>query len=375
MTKIQDKIDNQLKQLPDYIQDYYQHNLVQGFSKQTFYTYFKNYLSFFAWLISEEISSEKYTQYISLECLEKLTKNDAERYISYLNLRNKKVGKTNQTLNQSTIYNIYNSIRSLYHFLTTQSPYYVSEENKIINDKSNARERTINDPYFYRNVWLKVQVKATSETLQSRANHLKSKLFVNDTDEFLNYLANDYELSLSIRAKKWFLKVKNRDLALFALISASGLRISEAINLSMKDINITQMTADVIRKGNKRDTVVIASFARGYLEEYLNDRIKEGANSDSNGFIFTANTNTNPANKSSNQLLVDTAERNLTKYSTAYGKPTTPHKLRHTLATRLYKTTSNLNLVGTQLGHTSTKTTQLYTHIDDREIIDSLDKL
>lgn len=58
------------------------------------------------------------------------------------------------------------------------------------------------------------------------------------------------------------------------MLLASGVRLSEAVNLDLKDINLKMMVIDVTRKGGKRDSVNVASFAKPYLENYLSIRDK-----------------------------------------------------------------------------------------------------
>ena len=98
----------------------------------------------------------------------------------------------------------------------------------------------------------KVATKKQKETLPLRAENIKQKLFLGDeTMEFLEYIDNEYEVKLSNRAKSIFLKNKERDLAIIALLLASGVRLSEAVNLDLKDINLKMMVIDVTRKGGE----------------------------------------------------------------------------------------------------------------------------
>ena len=68
-------------------------------------------------------------------------------------------------------------------------------------------------------------------------------------------------------------------------------------------------------------------------------------------------------------------EKLVAKYSQDFKVRVTPHKLRHTLATRLYSATKSQVLVSHQLGHASTQVTDLYTHIVNDEQKNALDKL
>ncbi len=63
------------------------------------------------------------------------------------------------------------------------------------------------------------------------------------------------------------------------------------------------------------------------------------------------------------------------KYSTAFGHPLTPHKLRHTLASELYQVTKDQVLVSQQLGQKGTSATDLYTHVDQQQQRDALKEI
>ena len=92
--------------------------------------------------------------------------------------------------------------------------------------------------------------------------------------DFLNYIDEEYPKTLSNRALSSFNKNKERDLAIIALLLASGVRLSEAVNLDLRDLNLKMMVIDVTRKGGKRDSVNVAAFAKPYLEQYLAIRDK-----------------------------------------------------------------------------------------------------
>ncbi len=90
--------------------------------------------------------------------------------------------------------------------------------------------------------------------------------------EFLDYVDKEYQVNLSKRALSSFQKNKERDLAILALLLASGVRLSEAVNLDLRDVNLNMMIIEVTRKGGKRDSVNVAGFAKPYLEAYMSIR-------------------------------------------------------------------------------------------------------
>ena len=217
----------------------------------------------------------------------------------------------------------------------------------------------------------KVSTKKKKETLAARAENIKQKLFLGDeTMEFLDYVENEYEVKLSNRAKSSFYKNKKRDLAIIALLLASGVRLSEAVNLDLKDINLKMMVIDVTRKGGKRDSVNVASFAKPYLETYLSIRDKRYKAEKQDVALFLTEYRGVP-----NRIDASSIEKMVAKYSQDFKIRVTPHKLRHTLATRLYDATKSQVLVSHQLGHASTQVTDLYTHIVNDEQKNALDNL
>ena len=227
------------------------------------------------------------------------------------------------------------------------------------------------EPYFYRNVMKKVATQKKKETLASRAENIKNKLFLGDeTQGFLDFIDTEYEISLSNRAKSSFIRNKERDLAIIALILASGIRLSETVNIDLNDLNLKTMVVEVTRKGGKRDSVNIAGFAKPYLTAYLDIREKryQAGKRDVALFLTLYKEQANRIDNSS-------VEKMVAKYSKVFKVRVTPHKLRHTLATRLYAETNSQALVSHQLGHASTQVTDLYTHIVDEEQKDALDKL
>lgn len=159
-------------------------------------------------------------------------------------------------------------------------------------------------------------------------------------------------------------------MAIIALLLASGVRLSEAVNLDLRDLNLKMMIIDVTRKGGKRDSVNVAAFAKPYLENYLAIRNQRYKTEKTDTALFLTLYRGIP-----NRIDASSVEKMVAKYSEDFKVRVTPHKLRHTLATRLYDATKSQVLVSHQLGHASTQVTDLYTHIINDEQKNALDSL
>ena len=349
-----EKIEELKSIMPWFVLDYYQSKLTVPYSFTTLYEYLKEYRRFFEWLLDAGISDADLIADIDLKTLENLSKKDMETFILYLRERpSLNTYSTKQGVSQITINRTLSALSSLFKYLTEE-----------VEDKDG-------EPYFYRNVMKKVATKKQKETLASRAENIKQKLFLGDeTMEFLEYVDREYEVKLSNRAKSSFYKNKERDLAIIALLLASGVRLSEAVNLDLKDLNLKMMVIDVTRKGGKRDSVNVAGFAKPYLEQYLEIRQTRYKAEKQDTALFLTEYRGIP-----NRIDASSVEKMVGKYSQDFKIRVTPHKLRHTLATRLYDATKSQVLVSHQLGHASTQVTDLYTHIVNDEQKNALDKL
>ena len=349
-----ERIDKLKQIMPWYVLEYYQSKLAVPYSFTTLYEYLKEYDRFFNWILESDISKADKMSDIPLSVLENMSKKDMEAFILYLRERPLlNANTTKQGVSQTTINRTLSALSSLYKYLTEE----------VENDQG--------EPYFYRNVMKKVSTKKKKETLAARAENIKQKLFLGDeTEGFLTYIDQEYPKELSNRALSSFNKNKERDLAIIALLLASGIRLSEAVNLDLKDLNLKMMVIDVIRKGGKRDSVNVAAFAKPYLENYLSIRSQRYQTEKTDTALFLTIYRGIP-----NRIDASSVEKMVAKYSENFKVRVTPHKLRHTLATRLYDATKSQVLVSHQLGHASTQVTDLYTHIVNDEQKNALDSL
>lgn len=190
-TKYLELIRSELAKMPPYVQEY---NLVTHHSLTTTYQYLTELRRFFDWLRQEGISNAETNAEIEISTLENLKRTDIMLYVDRLRHTKNQQGRLNSptTINRSI-----NALRSLYKFLTVTSDH---------ND---------GEPYFYRNVMLKIKSLNDTQTLNYRAHMLESHMYTGKLKfEFLDFLKHDYEQLCNNRAKSAFKKNQVRDMAI-----------------------------------------------------------------------------------------------------------------------------------------------------------------
>lgn len=157
-------------------------------------------------------------------------------------------------------------------------------------------------------------------------------------------------------------KNRLRDYCMITIFLNCGLRLSELCSIDISKIKGDTLT--VIGKGNKERTVYLNKACLKSIENYLNER-KSISNKIVDQDALFISKNYRRINKRSVELIVK-------KYTNAAGlinSKYSPHKLRHTAATLMYKY-GNVDIRSLQsiLGHESVSTTQIYTHVDDERL-------
>ncbi len=147
-----------------------------------------------------------------------------------------------------------------------------------------------------------------------------------------------------------------RDKALIELLYSSGLRVSEALNMDIDDINKSNSNVKVLGKGNKERYVPVGSKAMEAINQYLTMR-SELSNEKSGNALFLA--------KNGARLYRTAAYRIVNNSMKGKAKTSmkSPHTLRHSFATHLLDNGADLRSVSEMLGHASLSSTQVYTHV------------
>lgn len=153
-----------------------------------------------------------------------------------------------------------------------------------------------------------------------------------------------------------------RDYCILTLFLNCGMRLSELCNIQIEKIKGDTLT--IIGKGNKERTVYLNEASIAAIENYLKNRNDLKATEEAKKYLFLS-SKYRPINKRSVEMLVKKHIENAGFKDQKY----TPHKLRHTAATLMYKY-GNVDIRSLQniLGHENISTTQIYTHVDDETL-------
>ena len=157
-----------------------------------------------------------------------------------------------------------------------------------------------------------------------------------------------------------------RDKAMLELMYASGLRVSELINLEKKNINLNKGIVTIFGKGSKERKVPMGDFATEYVVKYLNE-VRDKFHGRDSKYLFL--------NRSGKPLSRVYFFKQIKKYAEQVGidMPISPHTLRHCFATHMLEGGAQLRTVQEMLGHANIATTQIYTHVSSKRIISAYD--
>ncbi|MDQ0350611.1 integrase/recombinase XerC [Alkalibacillus filiformis] len=150
-----------------------------------------------------------------------------------------------------------------------------------------------------------------------------------------------------------------RNQALIEILYATGIRVSELVQIKLKDIDYTLGTILVHGKGNKERYVPFGAYAQSAVKEYIEDGRKQllAKSKDEVEQLFINFRGTSLTDEGVRYILNDMMKR------AALTSSIHPHKLRHTFATHLLNEGADMRSVQEMLGHESLSSTQIYTHV------------
>ncbi len=185
---------------------------------------------------------------------------------------------------------------------------------------------------------------------ESPVNLISNPKIEKTLPNFLNYDDLEKLLNYPDQNNKYGL----RDALILEMLYSSGCRVSELVNIKIKDIDFKERKILILGKGNKERYVFYGSKCEGLLNKYM---MKEN-----HEYLFT--------NKHGNKLNERTVRKITTENARKAGLNVhvTPHTLRHTYATHLLNDGADLKSVGDLLGHENLSTTQIYTHVSNERL-------
>ncbi|MGL4761910.1 MAG: tyrosine recombinase XerC [Sarcina sp.] len=237
-------------------------------------------------------------------------------------------------------------LRDLYAFLN-----FVDKERKNSSYAKARKVATLKSFFKFLHSKLKIIKNNPADELESPKIEKRHPIYL-DLNESLEFLQ-----TLDKNSKNYI-----RDYCIITLFLNCGLRLSELCNIDVQKINGD--TLSVIGKGNKERTVYLNNSCIEAIENYMQIRDSSKVEIVNQGYLFISQHN-KPLNKRSVELLVKKHIKN----SNINTKKITPHKLRHTAATLMYKYGEvDIRALQSILGHENVSTTQIYTHVDDEQL-------
>lgn len=192
-------------------------------------------------------------------------------------------------------------------------------------------------------------------SLRKSERNLPTVLSVEEIVQLLNIEENDFD---SLRNK-----------VLYSLLYDTGLRISEAINLTIRDIDLNKNSFYVLTKGKKHRIVFYTDRTKQLLKKYLAEKKRI---QDDNKIQLKEDRDKLFITNLGKHLSISTVESIFEKQRVKFGwqKNFTPHVLRHSYATHLLNNGASIRMVQQMLGHSSLSTTQIYTHVSQKKMRD-----
>lgn len=225
---------------------------------------------------------------------------------------------------------------------------YLEELNKQ-NEKPTSIRRKISTlksfyKYLYKNNYIDKKDYPLNKTVYPKVEkRLPKFIYYNDLLEILDESTRD--------------KDGIRDRLIIEMLYATGVRVSELVNIKYNDIDFNNRRIRVCGKGNKERIVYYGEYAEDVLKEYMNTHIKND-----NGYVFINSKGGQLTTRGVRYIIDNIMNRLSVKVHV------TPHVLRHTFATDMLNNGCDIKVVQELLGHASLQTTEVYTHVTNERL-------
>ena len=308
-----------LRTLPSFVRDYFR-AIEPSTSSKTRISYAYDIRVFFAFLIENNPVFRGYTtSQFTLQDLEHVESIDIEEYLDYLKVYrsadDKQITNTERGLARK-----FSALCSLYRYLYKHK--YISQNPTVFVDKPKIHDKAI------------------------------IRLDVDEVAMLLDYV-EDCGHQLTGQKKVYYEKTRTRDLAILTLLLGTGIRVSECVGLDINDVDFKNNGIKVTRKGGNEMVVYFGDEVRDALENYLETTRAAATPLPSHENALFLSTQRK-------RMGVQAVENMVKKYARQVtpNKKITPHKLRSTYGTNLYKETGDIYLVADVLGHKDVNTTR-----------------
>ena len=228
-----------------------------------------------------------------------------------------------------------------------------TKARKLSSVKSFYKYLTVKKNYFESNPCVNIETP-------KKKKQLPKHLSVDESLELLDAVRNDRES-----------KTVERDFAILTLFLNCGMRLSELAGIDISDISDDFKSLRVVGKGSKERIIYLNDACRDALSAYLPKRVAMKEAKDGNALFLSEHGRYN-------RLSVKTIQWIVYKYLDRAGlenKHYSTHKLRHTAATLMYQTGQvDIRVLKEILGHEQLNTTQIYTHVANKNMEEAMDK-
>lgn len=311
------KLRDLIRELPPFCAEFFR-GIEPRTSSRTRIAYAYDLKIFFEFLQKENpVLSHLSVREISLDHLEQLTVTDLEEYIEYLKYR-------------------------------------FNEKNQEVVNKERGIMRKISSLKSFYNYFFRNEKIRTNPAALVRMPKLHEKEIIRlDIDEVAELLDEvEQGNSLTDKQKAFHEKTKVRDLAILTLLLGTGIRVSECVGLDIADVDFKNGGIRIHRKGGKEVTVYFGDEVEEALLSYLEEREGVQPESGHEEALFLS--------LQRKRMSVRSVENLVKKYAKIVTplKKITPHKLRSTYGTNLYRETGDIYLVADVLGHSDVNTTK-----------------
>lgn len=270
-------------------------------------------------------------------------------YLEYLNIDKK--------YSNNTILSYHNDLKIYLNFLKEKSVLKVQEkdvQNFLNQERQDKNSRTIahlltvlnnfyqfllKNQYLSKNPVEYIELPKLKKTLPTVLSHKEIESLL------------DIELVT---------KYDYRNKAMLELLYSSGLRVSELVNLTVYDVQLSENIVRIIGKGGKERIVPIDDYATKYLTIYMNEYRPQLMKKQITNDLFLNNLGKKISRQAMFKIIQQIALKKgiRTHFS--------PHTLRHSFATHLLENGADLRSIQELLGHSSISTTQIYTHVSNQ---------